>query len=85
MADPHVIARSAPPSEPAGIAQYVQAHMLERGLNDALNILARKPGPDPWKLLVEALPADVRIPAAPTVPDTHTASVLRSEFQRDCD
>lgn len=83
VADANVIARAAElPMAPASPADYMKAHKLEQGLNDALNVLARAPPAEPWHALVAALPIDVAVPAPPTLPSKEAAAALGPELTR---
>ena len=83
VADADVIARAAELlTAPASPADYMKAHKLEQGLNDALNVLARAPPAEPWRALVAALPIDVAVPAPPTLPSKEAAAALGPELTR---
>lgn len=80
MADPEVIARAMISTEPILLSDYIRAHNLEKGLNYVLNVLARNPSTDPWKLLVESLPNDIPVPSISTVPNAAVARELLPEW-----
>lgn len=66
-----------PPVPVLTLPEYLAAHALEEHLNAALNKVAREVPASPWGTLAASLPADIAVPAAPTLPPPAAAAAFQ--------